>query len=116
MIEGRTRLFELRLDLFVHVPSLIRVRIVQRHEPGSRLAQSAGHQHLVSQPGAGGVVFVAQPRVFAGQVEGLFRPSQNQVKCLQSLREKFAALDPKERKALRPVLERTGCWEHLEPK
>ena len=43
-------------------------------------------------------------------------PFKYQVKCLQSLREKFAALDPKERKALRPVLERTGCWEHLEPK
>src|SRR2546423_7266266 len=43
-------------------------------------------------------------------------PFKYQVKCLQSLREKFAALDPKDRKALRPVLERTGCWEHLEPK
>ena len=32
-------------------------------------------------------------------------PFKYQVKCLQSLREKFAALDPKERKALRPVLE-----------
>ena len=40
-------------------------------------------------------------------------PFKYQVKCLQLLRDKFAALDPGDREALRPVLESTGCWEHL---
>jgi hypothetical protein len=40
-------------------------------------------------------------------------PFNYQVKCLQLLREKFAALDAEHRTALRPVLERAGCWEHL---
>src|SRR5438067_4063571 len=40
-------------------------------------------------------------------------PFKYQVKCLQQLREKFSALDADSRAALRPVLERTGCWEHL---
>jgi hypothetical protein len=35
------------------------------------------------------------------------------VKCLQLLRDKFSALDADSRAALRPVLERTGCWQHL---
>jgi hypothetical protein len=32
---------------------------------------------------------------------------------LQQLREKFAALNVENRAALKPVLERTGCWAHL---
>ena len=40
-------------------------------------------------------------------------PFKYQVKCLQQLRDKFAALKAEDRKALRPVLERTGCWAHL---
>jgi hypothetical protein len=40
-------------------------------------------------------------------------PFKYQVKCLDLLREKFAALDAEHRTALRPVLERTGCWTHL---
>jgi hypothetical protein len=40
-------------------------------------------------------------------------PFKYQVKCLQQLRYKFAALDPESRAALRPMLERTGCWDHL---
>jgi glutathione S-transferase len=40
-------------------------------------------------------------------------PFKYQVKCLQLLREKFAALETEHRAALRPVLERTGCWEYL---
>jgi hypothetical protein len=40
-------------------------------------------------------------------------PFKYQVKCLQQLREKFAALNAEGRAALRPVLERTDCWEHL---
>lgn len=40
-------------------------------------------------------------------------PFKYQVKCLQLLREKFAALETEHRTALRPVLERTGCWEYL---
>jgi len=40
-------------------------------------------------------------------------PFKYQVKCLQQLREKFTALDAADRVALRPVLERTGCWQHL---
>jgi hypothetical protein len=36
-------------------------------------------------------------------------PSQ----CLLQLREKFAGLDTADREALRPVPERTGCWQHL---
>ena len=40
-------------------------------------------------------------------------PFKYQVKCLQQLRDKFSALDADSRAALRPVLERTGCWQHL---
>ncbi len=40
-------------------------------------------------------------------------PFKYQVKCLQQLRDKFAGLDTEHVKALRPVLERTGCWAHL---
>ena len=40
-------------------------------------------------------------------------PFKYQVKCLDQLRDKFAGLDQKHRTALRPVLERTGCWAHL---
>ena len=40
-------------------------------------------------------------------------PFKYQVKCLQQLREKFAGLDAADRAALEPVLERTGCREHL---
>jgi hypothetical protein len=40
-------------------------------------------------------------------------PFKYQVKCLDFLREKFAALNAEHRTALRPALERTGCWEHL---
>jgi glutathione S-transferase len=40
-------------------------------------------------------------------------PFKYQVKCLQQLREKFAALSTADRAALKPVLERTGCWQHL---
>ena len=40
-------------------------------------------------------------------------PFKYQVKCLQQLRDTFAALDAEDRVALRPVLERTGCWPHL---
>ena len=40
-------------------------------------------------------------------------PVKYQVKCLELIRAKFAALDVEHRTALRPVLESTGCWEHL---
>jgi len=40
-------------------------------------------------------------------------PFKYQAKCLQQLREKFAALDATDRVAVKPVLERTGCWRHL---
>jgi glutathione S-transferase len=40
-------------------------------------------------------------------------PFKYQVKCLQQLRDKFSALDADDRAALRPVLELTGCWQHL---
>ena len=40
-------------------------------------------------------------------------PFKYQVKCLNQLRDKFAALTVQDRAALRPVLERTGCWAHL---
>ena len=40
-------------------------------------------------------------------------PFKYQVKCLDLIREKFAALGGENRAGLRPVLERTGCWEHL---
>lgn len=40
-------------------------------------------------------------------------PFKYQVKCLGLLRDKFAALDAEDRTALRPLLERSGCWEHL---
>jgi hypothetical protein len=36
-----------------------------------------------------------------------------QVKYLQQLRDKFSALDADSRAALRPVLQRAGCWPHL---
>ena len=40
-------------------------------------------------------------------------PFKYQVKCLEQLRAKFTALAEQDRAALRPVLERTGCWAHL---
>jgi len=40
-------------------------------------------------------------------------PFKYQVKCLQQLREKFSALEGDSRAALRPILERAGCWEQL---
>jgi hypothetical protein len=40
-------------------------------------------------------------------------PFKYQVKCLQQLRGKFAALDAGDRAALRPILTRTGCWKLL---
>ena len=40
-------------------------------------------------------------------------PFKYQVKCLQQLREKFAALDVADQLALKPVLERTDCWQYL---
>ena len=40
-------------------------------------------------------------------------PFKYQVKCLQRLRDRFAALPAPDREALRPVLTRTGCWEFL---
>jgi glutathione S-transferase len=40
-------------------------------------------------------------------------PFKYQVKCLQQLRDKFAALDFPDRDALQPILARTGCWEPL---
>jgi len=43
-------------------------------------------------------------------------PFKYQVKCLNLIREKFAALDAQHRTALRPVLERTGCWANLATK
>jgi glutathione S-transferase len=42
-------------------------------------------------------------------------PFKYQVKCLDAIRKKFAALDREDRSALQPVLERTGCWQHLTP-
>jgi glutathione S-transferase len=40
-------------------------------------------------------------------------PFKYQVKCLQQLRSKFAALGDQDRDALQPILTRTGCWEPL---
>jgi glutathione S-transferase len=40
-------------------------------------------------------------------------PFKYQVKCLEQLRGKFEALSEADRAALKPVLERTGCWEPL---
>jgi glutathione S-transferase len=40
-------------------------------------------------------------------------PFKYQVKCLDQLRGKFAALDAQDRAALQPILTRTGCWEPL---
>lgn len=40
-------------------------------------------------------------------------PFKYQVKCLDQLRDKFAALDIADRGALQPILARTGCWQPL---
>jgi glutathione S-transferase len=40
-------------------------------------------------------------------------PFKYQVKCLDQLRDKFAALDVADRDALQPILARTGCWQPL---
>jgi glutathione S-transferase len=66
---------------------------------------------------------VANAEAFAKDMERLeinvwglpyaLSPFKYQVKCLQLLREKFAALEAEHRAALRPVLEHTGCWTHL---
>src|SRR6202790_405269 len=67
--------------------------------------------------------FVANAEAFANGVERLeinvwglpyaLAPFKYQVKCLNLIREKFAALDAEHRIGLQPVLERTGCWKHL---
>ena len=67
--------------------------------------------------------FVANAEAFAKGVERLeinvwglpyaLSPFKYQVKCLDLIRGKFAALDAEHRAALQPVLEHTGCWEHL---
>jgi hypothetical protein len=69
---------------------------------------------------------VANAEAFAKGVERLeisvwglpyaLSPFKYQVKCLDLIRGKFAALDAEHRTALQPVLERTGCWEHLAAK
>ncbi len=66
---------------------------------------------------------VANAQAFAKGVERLeinvwglpyaLSPFKYQVKCLDLIRGKFVSLDAEHRAALRPVLERTGCWEHL---
>jgi hypothetical protein len=66
---------------------------------------------------------VANAQAFAKGVERLeitvwglpyaLSPFKYQVKCLDLIRGKFASLDAEHRTALRPVLKRTGCWEHL---
>jgi glutathione S-transferase len=40
-------------------------------------------------------------------------PFKYQVKCLQQLRSKFAALSADDRDALQTILRRTGCWQPL---
>ncbi len=40
-------------------------------------------------------------------------PFKYQVKCLQQLRSKFAALDAQDRAALHPLFAHTGCWQPL---
>jgi hypothetical protein len=66
---------------------------------------------------------VANAEAFAGGLDRLeinvwglsyaLAPFKYQVKCLQQLRDKFASLNAESKAALRPVLERTGCWAHL---
>ena len=66
---------------------------------------------------------VANAKAFANGLERLeikvwdlpyaLAPFKYQVKCLQQLRSKFAALDAQNRAALQPILARTGCWELL---
>ena len=66
---------------------------------------------------------VANAEAFASGLERLeirvwdlpytLAPFKYQVKCLQQLRDKFVALDASDRAALRPILERTGCWKPL---
>lgn len=66
---------------------------------------------------------VANAKAFAQGLERLeigvwglpyaLSPFKYQVKCLSLIRERFAALRVEDRNALRPVLERTGCWAHL---
>jgi glutathione S-transferase len=66
---------------------------------------------------------VANAQAFAKDLERLeinvwglpyaLSPFKYQVKCLKQLRDKFTGLDAEHAEALRPVLERTGCWAHL---
>ena len=66
---------------------------------------------------------IANAEAFAKGVERLninvwglpyaLSPFKYQVKCLDLLRDKFAALDAEHRAALRPLLTRTGCWTYL---
>ncbi len=66
---------------------------------------------------------VANAQAFAKAVDRLeinvwglpyaLSPFKYQVKCLDLIRAKFAALDAEHRTALRPIMERTGCWAHL---
>lgn len=66
---------------------------------------------------------VANAEAFAKGVERLeinvwglpyaLSPFKYQVKCLSLIRDKFTALNAQDKTALRAVLQRTGCWEHL---
>jgi glutathione S-transferase len=40
-------------------------------------------------------------------------PFKFQVRCLYALKQRFAELAPGDREALKPILQRTGCWEQL---
>jgi glutathione S-transferase len=66
---------------------------------------------------------VANAKAFANGMERLeidvwglsyaLSPFKYQVKCLNLIRDKFSRLEAEHRLALQPVLERTGCWQHL---
>ena len=83
--------------------------------PAEALLKIAGELYLP--------FLVANAEAFSGGLDRLeinvwglpyaLAPFKYQVKCLQQLRDRFARLDAESRAALRPVLERTGCWMHL---
>ena len=81
--EGGHGVVHLRAELFhgvgdaaVHVPAAE----VEGDEADARLAQAAGHQHLLAEAGA---VLVTRPRVFPLDVEHLAGPAQDQVEGLR---------------------------------
>lgn len=84
-------------------------------EPVRQLLALAGEVYMPFLQANADSMAAAEERL---EVELLGKPYAQapfgyQVKCLQWLREEFAALSDGDRSSIEPILRETGCWEHL---